>query len=181
MKELSFLMFLIALAAIFIAFCNRVLRLNPRKLVYFYIPDTARFNVIWGFMFYAAYGILIAKTLWLKIAFAVFIALLLMYLFYLYAMKNFLSGHYTPLSSVLEKIIITKLDAQKKLDIKIGDSSYLLVKSLKMLGLPAFAVDRPDMILKKINMLKKLQSSMQIRHSYLATIIKKLTKSLNCQ
>lgn len=181
MKELSFLMFLIALAAIFIAFCNRVLKLNPRKQVYFYIPDTARFNIIWGFVFYASYGVLIAKTAWLKAAFAIFIALLMLYLGYLYAMKNFLSGHYTPLSSILEKIIISKLDAQKKTDIKIGDTAYLPSKSLKILGLPAFAADRPEMIQKKINMLKKLQSSMKIRHSYLATIIKKVTKSTNCQ
>ncbi len=181
MKELSFLMFLIALAAIFIAFCNRVLKLNPRKQVYFYIPDTARFNVIWGFVFYAAYGILIAKTTWLRLSFAVFIALLFIYLFYLYAMKGFLAGHYTSLSSILEKIIISKLDAQKKLDIKIGDTDYLSVKSLKILGLPAFAAERPEMVQKKLNMLKKLQSSMKVRHSYLTTIIKKIAKSLDCQ
>ena len=177
MKELSFLMFLIAFAAISIAFLSRVFRLNPSKQAFFYIPDTSRFNIIWGFVFYTAYGLIIAKTAWLRWGFVALIALLMTYLVYLYALKSFLSGHYSPIASLLSKIVNFKLDAQKKLDKQLGDVKYSPEKALKIMGLAPFALQRPELLQKRLTMLKNLQSSMTVKHSYLAEIIKNLSSA----
>ena len=178
MKELSFLMFLIALTAILVSFLSRLFRLNPARQVFFYIPDTARFNIIWGFVFYVAYGLIIAKNVWISGCFAALIVILLFYLVYLYALKSFLSGHYSPVAGILTQIINRKLDAQKILDKKLGEK-YSPEKSLKIMGLAQFALERPELLKKRLQMIKNLQSSMTIKHSYLSEIIRNLSASLN--
>ena len=142
MKELSFLMFVIAVTVILKMFIDRVFKLNPGRRVFFYIPDSARFNVTWGFVFYAGYGFIIAKSSFLRIGFGIFIAVLFLYLIYLYAFKGFLSGRYGVLTGVLGKIAARKLDAQKILDKQLNEPKYSKEKALKMMGLAPFAAQQ---------------------------------------
>lgn len=179
MKELSFLMFVIALTVILKIFIDRIFKLNSGRRVFFYIPDSARFNVIWGFIFYAGYGFIIAKSSFLRIGFGIVIVALFLYLAYLYAFKGFLSGHYGMLTGVLGKIAARKLDAQKILDKQLNEPKYSKEKALKMMGLAPFAAQQPELLQKRLQMLKNLQSSMRIKHSYLGTIIQNLKNALD--
>lgn len=179
MKELSFLMFIIAVTAILKAFIDRIFKLNPDKRVFFYIPDTARFNIIWGFVFYAGYGFIISKTPFLRIGFGIVILSMVLYLIYLYALKGFLSGHYGMLTGLLGKIVNIQLDAQKKLDKQLNDAKYSKEKALKMMGLAPFAAKQQDLLQKRLQVLKNLQSSMRIKHSYLGAVIQNLKNALD--
>lgn len=179
MKELSFLMFVIAVTAILKAFIDRIFKLNPSRRVFFYIPDSARFNIIWGFVFYAGYGFIIAKTPFLRIGFGLVILSMFFYLGYQYALKGFLSGHYGILTGLLGKIINLKLDAQKILDKQLGEPKYSKEKALKMMGLSPFAAQHPDLLQKRLQMLKNLQSTMRIKHSYLGAVIQNLKNALD--
>ena len=179
MKEFSFLMFLIAFAAILSAFFTRVFRLNPSKQVYFYIPDSQRFNITWGFIFYIAYGLIIAKTAWLRWGFAALIAVMMLYLIYLYTLKSFFAGHHSPISPLMIKIVNFKLNAQKRLDKDIGETKYSQEKALKIMGLAPFALRRPEMLNKRLQMLKNLQSSKTLKNPYLPEIIEKLASALD--
>ncbi len=179
MKELSFLMFLIALTAIFSAFISNIFRLNPSKQVFFYFPDSSRFNIIWGFVFYAGYGLIIAQSLWLRIGFCGLIVLLLVYLTYLYMLKSFLSGHRILMQNLFAKIVSCKLDAQKELDRQLKWAPYTAAKAQKIMGLAPFALERPELLGKRLQMFKNLQSTMTIKHSYLNTVIKNLRNALN--
>lgn len=179
MKELSFLMFVIAVTVILKIFIDRIFKLNPGRRVFFYIPDTARLNVTWGFIFYAGYGLIIAKSPFLRIGFGVVIAAMFFYLAYLYALKGFLAGHYGMLIGLLGKIVAFKLDAQKILDKQLNEPKYSKEKALKMMGLAPFAAQQPDLLQKRLQMLKNLQSSMRVKHSYLGTVIQNLKSALD--
>lgn len=178
MKELSFLMLLIAVTVILRIFIYRLFKLSPKGTIYFYFPDSSRFNIVWGFIFYAGYGF-ITGGFWLRLAFGFLITGLTFYLMYLYLMKSFLSGHNTPINSFLAKVCTKKLDMQKESDKKYDDEKYSKEKALKVMGLASFALNSNDLLKKRLQFFKNLQSSMRIKHPYLGVLIKELARSLN--
>ena len=173
MKELSFLMFLIAFTAILWTFCNKIFNLDQNKTVSLF-PSKAKFNLVWGFIFYTTYGLIIAKTLWLKIGFIILIAILFIYLFYMYLLKNFLNGKNIIFSKTITKILLWKIARQKQKDKVYKLKNYSINQILRILGLPTYAVEQAGLIVKRIEELKTIAEKQDFKQSYLTEIIKKL-------
>ncbi len=174
MKELSFLMFLIAFTAILWTFCNKIFRLDQSKTVSLF-PSKAKFNLSWGFIFYATYGLIIAKTVWLKIGFSVIIIILFIYLLYLYLLKNFVSGKNIAFSKTIGKIVLWKISRQQQKDKIYKIKQYTPEQTLHILGLPSYPVEQKGMIEKRVNTLKRLTEKQDLKQTYLIQIINKIS------
>lgn len=173
MKELSFLMFLIAFTAILWAFCNKIFNLDQNKTVSIF-PSKAKFNLVWGFIFYATYGLIIAKTFWLTIGFYCIILMLALYLLYIYLLKNFLIGKNIIFSKTITKILLWKIARQQQKDKVYKLKNYSINQILHILGLPSYAVEQAGLIVKRIEELKTIAEKQDFKQSYLIEIIKKL-------
>lgn len=173
MKELSFLMFLIAFTAILWTLCNKIFNLDQNKTVSLF-PSKAKFNLVWGFIFYTTYGLIISKTLWLTIGFDCIIITLSLYLLYIYLLKNFLNGKNIIFSKTITKILLWKIARQKQKDKVYKLKNYSINQILRILGLPSYAVEQAGLIVKRIEELKTIAEKQDFKQSYLTEIIKKL-------
>lgn len=173
MKELSFLMFLIAFTAILWTLCNKIFNLDQNKTVSLF-PSKAKFNLVWGFIFYTTYGLIISKTLWLTIGFDCIIITLSLYLLYIYLLKNFLNGKNIIFSKTITKILLWKIARQKQKDKVYKLKNYSINQILRILGLPSYAVEQAGLIVKRIEELKIVAEKQDFKQSYLTEIIKKL-------
>jgi hypothetical protein len=174
MKELSFLMLLIALIATGLAWAERALKLNQERYAAFYIPDVTRFNVVWGFIFYTGYGAIIAQKSWICYIFIILIVILFLYLIYLYAMRRFLLGNCAVCAHILKKVVLMKISKQQKIDNSLKNCKYPKEKALKMLGIPAFADGRAKLIQTRLEVLKNQNFS----HPYFDKLVKNIENSI---
>ena len=175
MKELSFLMFLIAITAILLTLCNKIFRLDQSKTVSLF-PSKAKFNLTWGFIFYATYGLIIAKTAWLKIGFICIIAILAAYLLYIYMLKNFLYGKNIIFTGSITKILLWKIARQQQNDKTYKVKQYNHEQILHLLGLPAYAFEQKGLISKRIEELKNIAGKQAFKQTHLIKIIDKISK-----
>ena len=83
------------------------------------------------------------------------------------------------MQNLFAKIVSCKLDAQKELDRQLKWAPYTAAKAQKIMGLAPFALERPELLGKRLQMFQNLQSTMTIKHSYLNTVIKNLRNALN--
>ena len=166
-------MFLIAFTAILWAFCNKIFNLDQNKTVSIF-PSKAKFNLVWGFIFYATYGLIIAKTLWLKIGFTIIIIMLALYLLYIYLLKNFLNNKNIIFTNTITKILLWKIARQEQKDKIYKLKNYSISQILHILGLPSYAIEQLGLITKRIEELKIIAEKQDIKQSYLIEIIKKL-------
>ena len=173
MKELSFLMFLIAISAILLTICNKIFRLDQNKTISIF-PSKAKFNLAWGFIFYTTYGLIIAKTFWLKAGFVCIIIILAAYLLYLYLLLNFLYEKPVFFRDLIRKILLWKFSRQQQKDKIYKLDSYNLEQTLHILGLPPFPADQSGLIIKRTKELKALTEEQDFKKNYLIEIIKKL-------
>ena len=173
MKELSFLMFLIAITAILLTLCNKIFRLDQSKTVSIF-PSKAKFNLTWGFIFYATYGLIIAKTFCLKTGFVCIIIMLAAYLLYAYLLKNFLHGQKIIFENTIIKILLWKISRQQQKDQTYKTSKYNLEQTFHLLGLHPYPENQSGLITKKIADLKNIAEKQEFKQSYLTEIIKKL-------
>lgn len=173
MKELSFLMFLIAISAILLTICNKLFRLDQSKTVSIF-PSKAKFNLAWGFIFYATYGLIIAKTFWLKTGFVCIIIILAAYLLYLYLLLNFLYNKPIFFRDLIRKILLWKFSRQQQKDKIYKLDRYSLEQTLRILGLPPFPAAQSGLITKRTEELKNISKKQDLSKTYLSEIIKKL-------
>ncbi|MBQ1612005.1 MAG: hypothetical protein II085_00875 [Alphaproteobacteria bacterium] len=177
MKELSFLMLLVALTVTGIAWICDFLKLDVKDKAVFYIPDRAKFNIVWGFVFYSTYGVMVAKYCAIGYVFVVLIAVLIGYLLYLYVLKKALSENKFVKFPIVQKIILHKIEHQKKFDKLSSEQKYTKNKALKMLGVSKFAYNRKDIIHERLDVLKKCN----FQHPYYKTMIKYLEEAIERQ
>ncbi len=173
MKELSFLMFLIAFTAILWTFYNKIFHLDQNKTVSIF-PSKAKFNITWGFIFYATYGLIIAKITWLKIGFVCIITILSTYLLYIYLLKNFLNGKNIIFSNTITKILLWKITRQQQNDKIYKIKQYSPEQTIHILGLPSYALEQKGLIRKRIDELKNIAEKQDFKQTYSIEIIKKL-------
>ena len=83
MKELSFLMFLVALLFGISVIVRSIMYGKHPDSCYFYIPSQGMFNIIWGSIFYIGYGMLMYPETWVSYVLGVGNGLLLFYAYFL--------------------------------------------------------------------------------------------------
>lgn len=176
MKELSFLMFCIALMfGLSILFRNIFMGKDPDSSD-FYIPSRAMFNIIWGSIFYIGYGMLMTSSPIAVFIFATLNGLLIFYaLFLLYAQK-FLLTPQKKSPAFMRRYFEKKIDNCQTNDKNITAYSYR--KVMKILGLPAYTPIDSEEIAKRLNILKTLHASGKLSHDYLPQIILQIEKTL---
>ena len=175
MKELSFLMLIVALLATGLAWAERALKINQKSQAAFYIPDVTRFNIVWGFIFYTGYGALISQKSWICYIVIILIVILFLYLIYLYAIQRFLLGRCAICTHILEKAVLMNISKQQKIDISLENCKYPKEKALKMLGIPVFADERAKLVQTRLETLKKLHLS----HPYFNNLVKNIEDAIN--
>lgn len=172
MKELSLLMLVIAILIFSVMFLKNILHKNPHRN-FFFIPETTRFNIIWGMFFYLSYGFLTSNNFKLKSIFGIFAIILLFYIFYLYQLRRFFINK---TSVVTTALIDNKIAQQKKFD--TNHPTYSSSQALKILGLHSSAITNPKIILSRFESLEKIYQSKKITNPYFLEMITKAKKTL---
>lgn len=131
MKELAYLMFFIgcgyALNQAYIVFADK----DFRKLYVTY-PSNSRFNLLWGFLFYAGFAWLTIKDFYFQTILAIIIFGLCVALAHNYLLKNCLNNSG---KGIYTKVLQNKFRRQAQED-KAKDTPYTNEEILKILGIP---------------------------------------------
>lgn len=135
MKELSFLMLIIAIITGLSVLLKNILHKDLENKTYFITPSTAYFNIAWGTLFYLGYGQLKTTSSILHNSFSFLIALTVVYLSYLYLLRRYLNGRKIFIFSPLFKKIITVQAVKQNILDKSLNIPYSAEKSRKILGL----------------------------------------------
>ena len=130
MKELAYLMFFIgcgyALNQVYIVLTDK----DFRKLYVTY-PSNSRFNLLWGFLFYAGFAWLTIKNFYFQIILAIIIFGLCLALVHNYLLRNCLKNSG---KGIYVKVLQNKFCRQAQED-KAKDVPYTNEEILKILGL----------------------------------------------
>ncbi len=177
MKELSLLMFFIALLfGMSVLIRSLIPGKNPDGSA-FYIPSRGMFNIIWGSIFYIGYGILIYPDV--QIAFILGIAdgLLIFYALFLMQIKKFLLNPQKKGSAILRRYLEKQLDRCQKND--SGNKAYSFRKCMKILGLAPYTQPDSEQIAQRLQKLEELLQSGKLSHPYLPELLQKLNQTLS--
>ena len=172
MKELALLMFFIGLG-----YTVRQIQLffsHTHRRLYFAIPSSSSFNILWGFMFYMVFASLMAQTSWIKIALIVIETCLLFTILILSLIRRQMLNH--P-NKIFAPIFIRLLAWQQREDSRSPDKTYNRDEALRILGLPANTSSDNPHIAKNFAQLEQLQNIIAI--PYLREILNQIQKILS--
>ena len=176
MKELSFLMFMIGLIFGLSVFVRRLASSYHPDRAVFGIPSRTTFNLLWGSIFYIAYGILVYHHHGLRLTLGIIDGLLLGYTLFLLLLQHFILSSRTAVIKPLQKFLDRKVSGQKKMDSLLP--AYTRSRALSVLGLPRYTNNDDPAIQLRLEALKSAQKNGKITDSYLSEIIKKVTAAL---
>ena len=176
MKELSFLMFMIGLIFGLSVFARRLASSYHPDRAVFSIPSRTTFNLLWGSIFYIAYGILVYHHHGLRLTLGIIDGLLLGYTLFLLLLQHFILSSRTAVIKPLQKFLDRKVSGQKKMDSLLP--AYTRSRALSVLGLPRYTGNDSPEVQLRLNALKSAQKAGKITNPYLDEIIKKVTAAL---
>ena len=176
MKELSFLMFIIALLFGVMVLARHLTNPNHPDRTVFFIPSRMLFNVLWGSIFYIGYGILVYHDFHLRIGLSVLNGVVLGYTLFLIQVQKHLLHPEKPMPQYMSRFLEGRITAQQKIDEL--NHGYTIRKSLKILGLGPSAIDTPEIISQRITALKGQQQH-NLNTPYLELIIKQCEDELS--
>lgn len=145
---------------------------NPHRN-FFFIPETSKLNIVWGIIFYLGYGFLTAHNFTLKISFGVIVIISLFYVIHLYQLRRF----FTNRASIITPNLINKKIAQQQ-NFDKNHPNYSPAQALKILGLHASTIKKPEVILSRVDSLNKIYQTKKITNSYFPKMITKAKKTL---
>lgn len=176
MKELSFLMFMIGLIFGLSVFVRRLTSpYHPDRAV-FGIPSRTTFNLLWGSIFYIAYGLLVYHHHGLRLTLGIIDGLLLGYTLFLLLLQHFILSPRMPVIKPLQNFLNRKISGQEKMDSLLP--AYTRSRALSVLGLPRYTDNDDPAVQLRLEALKSAQKSGKITNSYLNEIIKKTAAAL---
>ena len=167
MKELAYLMFFVGCGYVLNLFANTITNKATRK-IYIYYPSQAKFNLLWGFLFYTTFGWLMITSLYIKFVLSIIILGIAINLAHNYllqkSIKNSGQGFY-------KKILQKKFRAQQAED-KAHNAPSTQDEILKILGLPSNTLPNSPLILSRLNLYEKL--SQALNFTYASDFYKKI-------
>ena len=171
MKELAYLMFFLGAGYAINLLVTSWMDKKSRK-IYVSYPSSSKFNLLWGFLFYAGFAWLTTTTLYLKIALAVIILGLSLTLAHNYLLIRCLkkSGH-----GIYAKILQNKFSRQQ-LEDKAHNKAYSRAEILTILGLEPNQANNPTLLSSRLQIYEQLASSPQF--AYAAEFHKKIRATL---
>lgn len=174
MKELAYLMFFLGAGYAINLLVTSLMDKKTRK-IYVSYPSSSKFNLLWGFLFYAGFAWLTTTTLYLKIALAVIILGLSLTLAHNYLLIRCLkkSGH-----SIYAKILQNKFSHQQ-LEDKTHNKAYSQAEILTILGLEPNQANNPTLLSSRLQIYEQLASSPQF--AYAAEFHKKIRATLEAK
>lgn len=175
MKELSFLMFVIALLFGVMVLARHLTNPNHPERAVFFVPSRMLFNLLWGSIFYVGYGILMYPEPLIKIGLSILNGGLLSYTLILIALKKYLLAPQKAMPKLVKQFLEQRIASQKEIDKQ--NPHYTQRKALKILGLPPYTLENPDLIKERISVLHQ-QTSNNLKSEYLPTILEHCEKSL---
>lgn len=175
MKELSFLMFLVALLFGISVIVRSIMYGKHPDSSYFYIPSQGMFNIIWGSIFYIGYGMLMYPETWVSYVLGVGNGLLLFYAYFLLRVKKFLLSPEKKGAEYIRKYLLKQLDKEQGREKKGEGYSYK--KCLKILGLPPYCEVDSQEFATRFEQLTRVEESGKLPHPYLKEIIKKIAEA----
>lgn len=175
MKELSFLMFVIALLFGLIVLTRRFTNPNHPDRAVFFVPSRMLFNLLWGSIFYVGYGILMYPDPWIKISLSVLNCILLAYTLLIIKIQKELLNPGKRMPAFLTKFLTRKIAEQEKLD--ENTPVYTIRKALKILGLATYTPENKEQISQRLDILRR-QAAENLPAPYLKTIIHRCEQTL---
>lgn len=175
MKELSFLMFIIALSFGVMVLARHLTNPNHANRTVFFIPSRMLFNVLWGSIFYIGYGILVYQDSYIQISLSVLNGVILGYTFFLIQIQKYLLHPERKMPIYISRFLEGRINAQQRID--EANQGYSVRKSLKILGLGPSAIENPTQIEQRLNALKG-QRGHNLNSAYFERIIEQCEKEL---
>lgn len=153
-------------------FFQNLFNKNPYRN-HFFIPETTIMNIAWGALFYAGYGLISATTPLYRLLFGLLCFCLTIRIAYLYQIRRFFDGKksFLPISLINQKI-----STQQKFDQK--HSTYSLQQALKILGLHASSLQKPETLKERKKYLLEMADKQNLTHPYFAEMINKACQTL---
>ena len=175
MKELSFLMFMIALLFGVMVLARHLTNPNHPDRAVFFVPSRMLFNLLWGSIFYIGYGILMYPEPLIKIGLSVLNGILLAYTLLIIKIQKELLNPGKKMPAFLAKFLTRKIAEQEKLD--ENAPHYTIRKALKILGLAAYNPENKEQINQRLDILRR-QAAENLPAPYLKTIIRRCEQTL---
>lgn len=175
MKELSFLMFMIALLFGVMVLARHLTNPNHPDRAVFFVPSRMLFNLLWGSIFYIGYGILMYPEPLIKIGLSILNGILLSYTLILISLKKYLLAPQKNMPKLVKQFLERRITAQQEVDKQTPH--YTQRKALKILGLAPYALENPDLIKERISILRQ-QAQNNLKSEYFPTILEHCENSL---
>lgn len=176
MKELSLLMFFIALIFGLTVFVSSLFRSKNPDDSAFYIPSRGLFNIIWGSIFYIGYGMLMFPQPLITFTLGLINGALIFYALFLVRVKNFLLKPQRKGAAFICRYLQKQLDRCREND--SDNQPYSYRKALKILGLPAYTTAESEDIAVRLQILHELEQSGKLPHPYLPELVSKTQQAV---
>lgn len=175
MKELSFLMFMIALLFGVMVLARHLTNPNHPDRAVFFVPSRMLFNLLWGSIFYIGYGILMYPEPLIKIGLSILNGILLSYTLILISLKKYLLAPQKNMPKLVKQFLERRITAQQEVDKQTP--VYTIRKALKILGLAAYNPENKEQINQRLDILRR-QAAENLPAPYLKTIIRRCEQTL---
>lgn len=164
-------MFLFGCGWVLAKLINRFSATQIRRL-HFYIPSTADYNILWGFIFYMGFAALMVPKIY-KVWPLLAILVLFGFIFYYRGLRRNLLN---PQSVFYLKEINRRLARQENGDARF-DTPYCRREALRVLGLPSGIESEDSQISERLDLLEKFLTE-KPDMPYLRQLIDKLRQAL---